>query len=91
MLATLANMSFRLACTERTSVNEGLRTEERMRKSEPDRERLITVPSGHKLAVRLPADLVLRVEALASKNNVDRSTAVRALLERALKGEDQSA
>jgi metal-responsive CopG/Arc/MetJ family transcriptional regulator len=62
-----------------------------MRKSEPDRERLITVPSGHKLAVRLPADLLLRVEAFASKNNVDRSTAVRALLERALKGEDQSA
>jgi hypothetical protein len=56
--------------------------------SEREKGRLIAGPSGHKLAVRLPANLILQVEAFAAKNNVDRSTAVRLLLERALKGEE---
>ena len=34
--------------------------------------------------MRLPVDLILRVEAYAAKNKVDRSTAVRELLERGL-------
>ena len=55
---------------------------------EQEKGRLIAGPSGHKLAVRLPANLILQVEAFAAKNNVDRSTAVRLLLERALKGEE---
>jgi hypothetical protein len=56
--------------------------------SEPERARLISVPNGHKLAIRLPADLIRQVEAFAAKNKVDRSTAVRVLLEQALKGEE---
>jgi len=43
--------------------------------------------NGHRLDVSLPADLMRQVEAYAARNKVDRSTAVRELLERGLKGE----
>ena len=57
-----------------------------MRKSKAKVGRPATVKNGHKLAVRLPADLIRRVEVYAARNKVDRSTAVRELLERGLKG-----
>jgi metal-responsive CopG/Arc/MetJ family transcriptional regulator len=43
--------------------------------------------NGHRLDVRLPADLMRRVEAYAARNKLDRSTAVRELLEWGLRGE----
>ena len=49
--------------------------------------RPITVKNGHRLDVRLPADLMRRVEAYAAGNKADRSAVVRELLERGLKGE----
>ena len=46
--------------------------------------RPITVENGTFVGIRLSADLMRRIEAYAAKHKVDRSAAIRALLEMGL-------
>jgi len=48
--------------------------------------RPVTVPDGSVVAARLPSELIKRLDAHAAAARIDRSTAIRALLGRALKG-----